>query len=985
MTEERSQSALFGAVSKELLAGGMGFRFQARGRSMAPSIWDGEIVHVQPVAVETLCKGDIVLFSDGARFLAHRLVKAGPGALVTQGDAALERDSIVRPEQILGKVIAKEENADGVTRVVKLGAAPARCYRVRRAFAGLAGRVVGMPSKLGNRLFARGTSCLAKLLVVLFSLTLALPALGQVAFDSTTENGTTGPLTGAAPSFTITHTTSGTNTLLLVGVSLNISGNTGANVSGITYNGIPLTFVGAHNDSATTPTMRVEIWSLVGPATGTYNIVTSFFLPGGTGSVGAVVGANTFTGVDQYQPLRTFVSSSGAAGTYSMLDIPSGINEYAMDVLAAAGSITITGYTTGSGSVPDTMEWNDNSGTTGTDVSGSSATHAGTTSIPMAETFSGTSNWSVAGISVKPVQADVGVSVTSTSALYPANLTYNITVTNYGPTPATNVVLTDTLATGLTSVQFSSSQVSCSGTYPTYTCAVGNLATNASVQVVVTATPNAYGTYTNTASVTASQADYNTLNNSFTAIASSQQTSCASSTAPPAGGTLTGVINTYFPGNGSAAAAATTIPVLAATSGGGPGIASGDLLLVIQMQGASINDSNTSIYGNGASGAGYTNLNNTGNYEYVTATSAYGSGAGSIPIKGAGPGGGLLFSYISSAATTTQGRFTFQVVRVPQYSTATLSSTLTALAWNGSTGGILAVDIAGTLTLGSATVVLDGFGFRGAAGLQLTGAGTVADDADYVYVSPTTYTGAAEAGAQGGKAEGIAGTPAWVNSGANYYLGTGTDYPDGTTVAANGGRARGAPGNAGGGGTDGDAPNNDDNSGGGGGGNGGGGGGGGDSWDSTLGVGGLGGSAFPANINRVVLGGGGGSGTRNNSPGDNQASSGSAGGGIVMIRAGGLSGSATITANGLASYNGTSNDAGGGGGAGGSIIVLSSSGGESGLTISAQGGTGGDAWDSQGFTLQNRHGPGGGGGGGVVLLSGAAASVNVSGAANGMT
>ena len=413
MTEERSQSALFGAVSKELLAGGMGFRFQARGRSMVPSIWDGEIVHVQPVAVETLCKGDIVLFSDGARFLAHRLLKAGPGTFVTQGDAALERDCIVRPEQILGKVVAREENADGVTRVVKLGAAPARRYRVRRAFAGLASRMSGRLSELG---FARGLSRLSKLLVVLFALALALPAWGQVTFNSTNENSAR--LTGVAPSITVSGTlASGTNALLLVGVSLNISGNTTANVSGITYNGTPLTFVGANNDAANS--QRVEIWSLVGPAAGSYNIVANFFLPGGSGTVGAVVGANFFNGVDQYQPLRTFVSASGAAGAYSMLDIPSGINEYAMDVLSAAGSVTITGYATESGSVPDTMEWIVSTGGNATDVSGSSGTHAGTTSIPMAENFSGTSNWSVAGISVKPVQSDVGVSVTSTSALYP--------------------------------------------------------------------------------------------------------------------------------------------------------------------------------------------------------------------------------------------------------------------------------------------------------------------------------------------------------------------------------------------------------------------------------------------------------------------------------------------------------------------------------------------------------------------------------------
>ena len=84
-------------------------------------------------------------------------------------------------------------------------------------------------------------------------------------------------------------------------------------------------------------------------------------------------------------------------------------------------------------------------------------------------------------------------------------------------------------------------------------------------------------------------------------------------------------------------------------------------------------------------------------------------------------------------------------------------------------------------------------------------------------------------------------------------------------------------------------------------------------------------------------------------------------------------------------YNGTANDAGGGGGAGGTIVVLAANGGESGLTLQANGGRGGDAWDSQPFSLADRHGPGGGGAGGVVYASGAAASISVSGGGNGTT
>ena len=411
-------------------------------------------------------------------------------------------------------------------------------------------------------------------------------------------------------------------------------------------------------------------------------------------------------------------------------------------------------------------------------------------------------------------------------------------------------------------------------------------------------------------------------------------------------------------------------------------IAANDLLLVIQMQDAAISSANDSTYGDGVSGAGSTSLNNAGVYEYVTATNAVGVGGGTVNISGAGPGGGLIYRYTNAAATATQGQRRFQVLRVPAYSTATLGAALTAAPWNGTTGGILALDVSGTLTLNGATVSVDGLGFRGGAGLQLQG-NTSATNADYLFTAPTTYAGAAEAGADASKGEGIAGTPRFVALTATpFFLNTGVEgYP-------NGSMAKGAPGNAGGGGTDGDPQiaspaGNDENSGGGGGANGGNGGSGGDSWNSNLSNGGLGGDAFPATVGRVALGGGGGAGTRNNST--DPASAGAAGGGIVIIRAGALSGTATISANGSDATNVTANDSGGGGGAGGSIVVLSATGGESGLTLSAHGGRGGDAWDIQAFSLANRHGPGGGGGGGVVLLTGAAASVSVGGGANGTT
>ena len=64
---------------------------------------------------------------------------------------------------------------------------------------------------------------------------------------------------------------------------------------------------------------------------------------------------------------------------------------------------------------------------------------------------------------------------------------------------------------------------------------------------------------------------------------------------------LTGVINTYHPGVGTAAAASTTI-TLGTAAGAATPIAIGDLVLVIQMQDAGIDSTNTGAYGDGVAG-----------------------------------------------------------------------------------------------------------------------------------------------------------------------------------------------------------------------------------------------------------------------------------------------------------------------------------------------------------------------------------------------
>ena len=434
-------------------------------------------------------------------------------------------------------------------------------------------------------------------------------------------------------------------------------------------------------------------------------------------------------------------------------------------------------------------------------------------------------------------------------------------------------------------------------------------------------------------------------------------------------GALSGVINTYHAGSGSAAAGSSQVTVasIAGQRTSNRSLIAGDLVLIMQMQ-----DSATPA--------------NAGLYEYALVQSITGS---VLTLNRA-----LTNSYVQgitvAAGVTTAWR-TFQVVRVPQYSSATVTAGITADRWtvssvNGQgTGGVVAMDVAGSLAINS-SISADGAGFRGGAAVLGAGSrvGGTHTDANYSFV-PANANGAV-------KGEGIVGTPFRIFDGTATVLAyaTGT-FGQGFAAGAGG---QGAQGNSGGGGNDGNpAAGNGLNSGGGGGGNGGAGGQGGFSWTNQNDAGGRGGVAVTNVISRVVLGGGGGAGGNNNGTNPSTVttwpptvnattrpsppttgtangangfitSSGASGGGVVLIRAGALSATAgSISAQGYTAYNTSSgSDAAGGGGAGGSIIVLAASGTGTGLSLNVTGGGGG-------YSNYFDHGPGGGGAGGFIMTS----------------
>jgi uncharacterized repeat protein (TIGR01451 family) len=432
-------------------------------------------------------------------------------------------------------------------------------------------------------------------------------------------------------------------------------------------------------------------------------------------------------------------------------------------------------------------------------------------------------------------------------------------------------------------------------------------------------------------------------------------------------GSISGSINTFYlsPTVGAVGPGTPSIP-LGASTGAAATLSAGDLFVIIQMQCANIDTTNTNNYGGGnGTGRGYSDPAGSclaGRYQYLRAGPA--TTAASLDLSGSP----LTATYVQDALATTNRR-TFQIIKVPQYSSATLTGNVTAPNWNGTTGGVVLMDVSGTLNMAGFTIDVAGRGFRGGGGQVWN---NTADSA-ITYVTPTNIT----TNLAGFKGEGIAGTPAYVyDSVTNTVTATGTDYTAG-------GQGKGAPGNAGGGGDNWNASR--DNGAGGGGGNGSIGGFGGYGWSGAgwpaglaQDLRGIGGAAFTQNsTSRLVMGGGGGAGANNNSAG--LTSSGGAGGGIVMIRGGTMTGTGTINANGAIGQTQLNNDSGGGGGAGGSVLVNTVSNTVGTLTINAIGGKGGD-----GFAPGNTGHAGAGGGGGGVAFSDGGIS-NLAGGANGAT
>ncbi len=381
----------------------------------------------------------------------------------------------------------------------------------------------------------------------------------------------------------------------------------------------------------------------------------------------------------------------------------------------------------------------------------------------------------------------------------------------------------------------------------------------------------------------------------------------------------------------------------------------GDLALLVQMQGAELAAANDDSYGDGVGADGIAHgavQLQAGHFEFVRIEEVE---PDRVRVRSSGPNSGVQFRYVSHEprSAAAGGRQRWQLIRVPQFENLTVTGALKALPWDGSTGGVLALDVRRRLVLGDQALSVAGAGFRGGAALTLLGA--LGDDSDYRYRAPGIAELGAAFGQHASKGEGAAGTPRWV-TGEELSVDTRPDadrlavsdgYPDGSM-------ARGAPANAGGGASS-LTPDNATPAGGGGGAGG---------QHGFTGEdeaaqlrGGHGGAGLPADQMLLLAGGGGGAGTR--SSGDGLAGSGGAGGGVIIIRAGRLEGAGKFDLRGTAGYDAEA--AGGGGGGGGTLLLQAPFADQAGRQWLLDGGAGGAGLAR-----------GGAGGSGRVMVGGGA-------------
>ncbi len=327
----------------------------------------------------------------------------------------------------------------------------------------------------------------------------------------------------------VTGYTSSTNLPTVTPLQLNNGGGFDAFVAKLNVTGSAITYStylgGSANENfvaAVTGTNPIAVDASNAYVTG-YTSSTNF--PTGSPLQSASAGSqDVFVAkIADATPAADFVlSASPASRTIN----PGDVTTYTVTATPAGGftgniSLTVSGASsdTTTGFSPASISITDASAKSSTlTVTTTSSTPPGTYTLNITATSSNLQHSTTVQLIVSgPTSANL--SLTKSASPNPgttlANLTYRLTVRNNGPSPATNVVVTDNLPTGINFTSATPTQGTCSGT-TTVTCNLGSLARNAFAGINIIVVPQSAGTLTNTAGVTATETDPDTSDNSVT-------------------------------------------------------------------------------------------------------------------------------------------------------------------------------------------------------------------------------------------------------------------------------------------------------------------------------------------------------------------------------------------------------------------------------------------------------------------------------------
>jgi uncharacterized repeat protein (TIGR01451 family) len=258
--------------------------------------------------------------------------------------------------------------------------------------------------------------------------------------------------------------------------------------------------------SSTQCLSATELGQVTNFATATDLSITKTSTPAGTVNAGQAYSynlavtnngpstADSVTVTDALPAGVTFVNATGTGWSCSQ----------------AAGTVTCTIATLAVGAAnPITI--NVTAPTAATTLS-NTATVSSTTTDPTPGNNSSTVGTTVVA------QSDLSIVKTSTpagSAGAGQNFTYNLAVTNNGPSVATSVSVIDTLPAGVVYHSYTGAGWSCAAVGQTVTCTAASLAVGAATPIVLSVTaPAGATTLNNTATVTSATADPNPANNS---------------------------------------------------------------------------------------------------------------------------------------------------------------------------------------------------------------------------------------------------------------------------------------------------------------------------------------------------------------------------------------------------------------------------------------------------------------------------------------